>query len=976
MTVPLADAPGLLNDIYRLQPDRRFLLAVAEVHRLFDGKREKTVRVAFSEGQWAIQSDGESVGSVPDLATYPDMTRALSEWAARLNARSAWKAAAPLPDADRVRIEGMLGEFLAPKPIEALGEIDRLWSMGLRDPALVGFAGRAFVRLSLQSLDRVQMADRLPGRAMAFLVFSESFGAAANPVEHALLASLMGYETDAAQIAEKISANHPVRLFAKGQGRALLERVQTNQADRLGQYLGLLTVAGHGKKAWGHWGRSELWSDWFEKYFFDPRLTLPVLRSAIEVDQFETRLPLSNAILHEVMLAVAPAARRTEEETRVPRGLTEQMLQEFIESVRAYVGFKPQGLVQRFEDAVASKSPSNATFWEAESFRAYFRGYFYSALFTLGYHYADSLASGPAAGEFAEYLKGAPGGVGVQFARWYGDLVSLRYGTGLDPKRLIEDFTSLEHVGPPALAPMLTAIDSYLLWDNELTPGVMRPFVRKLDARIANRSLLVRPAFYPLQDLNLATKLCRDLVARAPLETVGYRAWCTDFLGDERGLLALIDRSELDLETRSAALSLAVEKGRLSDAIIRRRYRKFLQESDYDRLFTAPYLEYLENQAEDFREARRVVEEFLSRHTPEDGLLYSIYRGRLAHLMELQGDYAGAWAVVEPELASGQGAVMGWGASILQRLGRREEAISLARRTVERYPDSPGSRGHLAEILWRERRYSDAALVLERPEMSLFAWRSELAQSFYRAFRDREERDAIEAFDPLVAQKITRFHLQLLFEPFASKRPSLAFALQSRLKRPYVMDIVGPRFLAYMHLKAWKGEEEALRWLHDNIPQNMREVGTFDFYNEQEFDLLWTLVEPPAGKELSPRTWLLRAAAAVYRGLDRDPQRQALLAHYSESRPDFDHALGRYLLGLESATGVERLARDGKQRSEAAYFFGIRALSEGRIPEAADWLRVVVETEPAVEVMMLARRALTRWSERGRSPEVIEGKIW
>lgn len=554
--------------------------------------------------------------------------------------------------------------------------------------------------------------------------------------------------------------------------------------------------------------------------------------------------------------------------------------------------------------------------------------------------------------------------------------MSIRYGTPPASSRLIQDFTELDQIGPPAFDRMLDAMDAYLIWDNEMTAGVLRPFVRKLDARIANRLLFLGPAYFPLQDLNLAARLCRDLMRRAPSEMVGLNGWCTDFLGDERGLLALIDREDLDLGTRSSALSHAIEKGRLSDAIIQQRYRKLLEESDYARAFTAPYLDYLENQARpaDIREARRVVEEFLSRHKPE-GLLYSIYRGRLAHLMELEGDYSGAWAVIEPELNSGAGAIMYWAASILQRLGRRDEAMALAKQAVERYPDD--TRGTYVELLWRERRYSQAALELDRPQqVSASAWRFELAPLFQRTFRDREERDAIEAFDPLVAQKITRFHLQYLIEPFAVKRPSLAFALQSRLKRPYVMDIIGPRFLAYKYLKAWKGEEEALRWLRENLPQNMREAGSLDYYNEEEFDLLWTLVEPLPGKELSPWTWLLRSAAAVFRGLDKDPHREALLAHYSDSSPDYYHALGRYLLGLENATDVERLAMSAKERSEAAYFFGVRALGEGRVPEAADWYRVVIETEPPEAVMLLARRALTRWSDRTRAPDVMKGKVW
>ncbi len=974
---PLLETPDLLKEIYRLQPDRRFLLAVAEIHRFFDGRRDKEVRVAFVDGEWAIDSSGERVGSVPHLATYPDFIRVLSGWIGRLKERYPTPPGRMLSEADRTRIEKMLGEFLAPGLIGALEEMDVLWQQGVRDPRLLDLASRGYVGLCLQQLDRLGIGDLLVGRALALRALSDSHASHENLREHAALAALMGYETDAMEIARKLPAADPVRLFVLGESRTLLDIVQGNTADRFGQYLGLLAAAGEGKKAWAGWGKADIWSNWFERYFFDKKLSLPVLRTAVEVDAFEMNVPVSNAILHEVMLELVPSpvAQSPENPQRVPADMTEELLQAFIESVRISFAIKPEGLVGRFETALVSRGPRlDGVFWDSESFRAYFRGYFYSGLHTLGRHYADSLASGPASTEFAKYLEGSPPGPGAQFARWYADLVSIRYGNPPEAKRLVEDFSALDDLGPGVLKGLLDAMGSYLTWDNALTPAVMQPFVDRLDGRTAHQSLLLNPAFSPLQDLNLTAQLCRSLMTRAPSRTVGSRGWCTDFLGDERGLLGLIDRKELDFVTRSSALSYAIEKNRLSDASIRQRFRGLLKESNYDRAITAPYLEYLEFQVEDYAEAGRVAEEFITRHKPE-GLLLSIYRGRQAHLMELQGRYAEAWTMIEPELSSGQGAVMAWAASILQRLGRRDEAIALAKTTLERYPDTDLARSGLAEILWRERRYSEAALVLDQPRTTLATWRYSIGRSFDRTFRDREERDVVQAFDSLIAQRINRWNLQQIVEPIGERRPSLAFALQSRMKRPFVMDIVGPRFQAYKYLKKWKGEEEATRWLRENIPQNMREVASADFYDDGEFDLLWTIVEPLPGKELLPYTWLLRAGAAAFRGLARDTHREELLAHYGRrDAGDFEFALGRCVLGLDDPSVVAGLPMTRKQRSQAAYFLGVKALGEGRAPDAADWYRVVIETEPPQEVLLLARHALGRWSDRSRAPAMASGK--
>jgi hypothetical protein len=155
-------------------------------------------------------------------------------------------------------------------------------------------------------------------------------------------------------------------------------------------------------------------------------------------------------------------------------------------------------------------------------------------------------------------------------------------------------------------------------------------------------------------------------------------------------------------------------------------------------------------------------------------------------------------------------------------------------------------------------------------------------------------------------------------------------------------DLIEIRLSAYRCLKKTKDPAEAMAWLRASFPTGLRDRAAIEFFEQREYDLLWDVIEPPAGSELSDFSWLLRTAASLVSPPAEDRQRR-LLEHYASSGPTrVHHTLGRHLLGLEDVDAVERAASDAQARSDAAFALGFRAIAQGDYPQASDWLHLAV----------------------------------
>ncbi len=325
---------------------------------------------------------------------------------------------------------------------------------------------------------------------------------------------------------------------------------------------------------------------------------------------------------------------------------------------------------------------------------------------------------------------------------------------------------------------------------------------------------------------------------------------------------------------------------------------------------------------------------------------------------------------------------MGWGASILQKLGRSGEALDLAQKRLGRYPDWSEARADLAEHLWMAGRYSEAAFELNNPQyqVDVLAWRDSVSRNFARVFRDKPQDAALKALDALLAQRTSWWKLQTMIEGLDKEgRFELAFKLQSQVLRVAVTDYADTHLHAYRYLTKWKGQAEALSWLRLNFKESLLEPASVVFFDQKELELLWNFVRPPKGEQLSSTTWLLRAYAASLEGLANHPHRGELLAYYEgKTWGDFRFRLGRYLLGLGELKELVELPKSEEERCELIYVLGIRAMSDGRYPEASDWFHLLTtRCKGDFPAFKLARTILGDWYSESRSLDFLAKQhIW
>jgi hypothetical protein len=349
-----------------------------------------------------------------------------------------------------------------------------------------------------------------------------------------------------------------------------------------------------------------------------------------------------------------------------------------------------------------------------------------------------------------------------------------------------------------------------------------------------------------------------------------------------------------------------------------------------------------------------------------------IYVGRRAHCLSGLGRHAEAWKLIEPIVESQQGAVMVWGAQILFELGRSEESLALARRAVERYPDSTSGRADLARLLWRAQRDSEAALVLrdQRLNTNVYSWQREIGDAFFESFSKADAERAVRAFRALQDERVPFWNLEALALKLGQAgKAEHAFRLYEKLSGVGSYEYPWSKARAFEYLSRWKGDATAIEWIDANFNPKMIPTTGPALYATGNYELLWILSIP--GAEPTDETWLLRAGGAALQGLNHAAHREQLLAHFQDSgsRSEARVHLGRHVLGLETAEDLLRRPRKAEEDAEAAYFLGVRAYAEGRLLDAGRWLQLIPLKGKAHEydAAMLRAQIARQISENGLS---------
>jgi hypothetical protein len=236
------EARAMLRDAYRLTPDRRFLLAVADVPRLAGDRAPGEVATRWDGARWVVTCGADSVGVLPGYPSYADARALLAPWAARW--RSAGEANPP----------AAAGEAPSPVPDDlftALVALDARWRGGERGAAVQAAGAEALGWLVLANAgDCTRQSDVLAGRMLAALSLANAAGTAM-PRAHVLLARVCGYPHEAAALAATLPAGDPRRAWAQRDTAALTRLALAKGAGAEARLMHLYALAEDGRSdAW------------------------------------------------------------------------------------------------------------------------------------------------------------------------------------------------------------------------------------------------------------------------------------------------------------------------------------------------------------------------------------------------------------------------------------------------------------------------------------------------------------------------------------------------------------------------------------------------------------------------------------------------------------------------------------------------------------------------------------------------------
>jgi hypothetical protein len=240
LAVPAEKMPAALRDAYRPGPDRRFFQAMQIIDSfLTGGGKPQPVQAQFRQTEWTVLAGGSPVGTLPEFAGFRDGLDLLSGYARTLLASHPLNLTSGTQPAEEIRTE--LDRFFAPYPLQALEAIDEEWNGGNRTPEHPKLAAHALTINALQLADRVEVADQVPARALAFVVLSRVATDDAILRDTCLLSHLLGYTGDAEDTAGSVPPADPVQQYVLQDRNGLL-RVASS-GNREVQYLYMLRLA-------------------------------------------------------------------------------------------------------------------------------------------------------------------------------------------------------------------------------------------------------------------------------------------------------------------------------------------------------------------------------------------------------------------------------------------------------------------------------------------------------------------------------------------------------------------------------------------------------------------------------------------------------------------------------------------------------------------------------------------------------------
>lgn len=961
LAVKPAELPAHYRSLYRIKPDRRILYAFAEIDRLLAGRHVPSIlSVRFEEGRWRLLLGQEDVGTLPEIPTWSDAHRLLVEWTAlRRKRTTVVPSESPVPELGA--LQGDLGQGTPAKVLAALRTLNALAAERPLHPQLVRAAAHGTVWLTLQTYDYVRQSDPLMGHALALLVLAQSLQPDSLAEDEALLARVMGYETAAAGIAERLTVGDPVRLWVRFDAAGLAKVANAPDATPRTQYLMLLEASRRGgREAFFAAFRNTVWAR------ETSTTSLGLLGSLGDFDLGRV-VPQALAASAYLSVAALDLSSPSDRPAFGPEAWPDRAIEGLLSEAESRAKAPLESQTKSFEDLVQRRASEwDGSLLDRESTRAFYRSAFYSGIRGTAWFLFDQYGSNTSAEAYANSIKDPAPGTATELRDWMLTRSALARAR-ISREEGIKRVEPLRRLG----------VSSVALVVHEATRGLgsgTHP-LKRIALKLIARGADTRPGdLYEawemarqLSDVRLAETYSRALVDQAPVTGGDMILRLAYWTRDASWLRRIAADPQQTTSNRTYAL---VDLALMDDpdtAFRKARYLELMREQPENTDPLEKCVNLLRN-ANDLSGADRVIREWLDRRpTAEHDLTWAHVLTMRADLLANQKKWDAALKLLRPAATTGKAEVLLAGARYQEALDRWDEAFATAKNAHDRYPEDAWSEDIMARILWRQHRYDEAAALLAGSHnISRRAWEGTIAESFGQVFEKSDPHDAQNALAALRNRKVEPKYLAAMARDVGTRgNHKLAFGLLSSIPA------TGPdesaiQIWCYDELEKTDGKEAAVQWLRKNvrIPHQLAMVA-FQF---QRYDILWEPLEDPARPRKEDEIQVLRAASLIH-SPSADDNRRKLLIEYFDGRPkplkDFP-AMGLFLLGKTNPQDlIPSVAALGV--SNAGWVLGLRAAAEGRYEEASDWLEVAVEAaKDGVPPGGWCVEILYRWWEKSR----------
>jgi len=915
-----------------------------------------------------------------------------------------------------LEVVNRLDTFWAPEVMRALRDLNDFWNQDNHHSASLYSATRGLVTLSVQALDDTETADRLYAKALAFLAMTKVLTGYTCVREESLLAYTMGYSEPAQTLAQELHESDMVRVYVNHDDARLETVVNQQGVNPESKYFLLMRRAILG----GEMGDVLPFVNWVTDAFPNRWLSLPILKTSLDLKVFSNNPALREGLPWLIVAnVIQDSALQTNADASEGAGLRDTLRQLLTDGGERYEenGLRNtiEGIQQALNaDAAQAQAEGNASvvlanrfdaeveslcakctgpFLDSQVCDAYYRGYFYSAMYHAGLHYLNTLAPTGAEQAYGELLGKATGRSGAAFRRWYRAMAASQAGR-ISSEALSDTLARQGDLGAPVVLRAFGQQKSHFSYGDPELLDVVTYIVPRLDTRITHRAKLGDYAYTDLYDLKLTETLYQSVVKADPARYHNLRVWLANFTGDEGMLRQLLSSPTLKPQAKARILGYLEKLPDADPALIEDYYQRLIQENLDSLTMCYNYANYLERQGR-YAEGRLVLEEWLTRReSPGQDSETVFAHSKIAWLYYREGLYEEGWHVIEPVVqTTWQAGVMERAAELLDKRGLAERAEEMGEAAASRYRDSVRTRALLAGLYWKHGKYDDAAMLLNSAprKISTSDWRYVIAPRFADAFVNKPEEgassvgetapkegDALKAFSALQSEGIGPFELEgLLFSVEENKDYKLAFEMLSQLQSPGAGENEFT-IRAYKNLSQWKGQEEALAWLRGALPADQFAAASMAIYEQGEYGLLWDLIQEVPRGERGDFIWLMRAAAVLRTDGTEDPHYSELLEYFKsatnvEKRPYI--MIGRFLLDLVSEDDVLALADSPQRICEVAYYIGLREQLAGRYGDASDWYRIAVKTgQRECGEYRWAYDTLYVWQTEGKSLNLLEAE--